>query len=178
METVRAAGIFVVAAAGNDGGSCGSINKPPSIYAASFTVGASDNSDNIAGFSSRGLVTVDGSNRQKPDVVAPGVNVLSSVPNNGYGIQSGTSMAAPHVAGVVALLISANPSLAGDVAALETLLRNTALARTTLDNCNGVPGSQVPNPVYGYGRIDALAAVQAALATSTLFADDFESATQ
>ncbi len=174
VETVRNAGIFVVAAAGNDGGSCASINKPPAIYAASFTVGASDNNSTIASFSSRGLVTVDGSNRQKPDVVAPGLSIYSTVPN-GYGIQSGTSMAAPHVAGVVALLISADPSLAGDVAALESLLRSSALARTTTENCGGVPGTQIPNPTYGYGRVDALAAVQAALARQVIFSDGFAS---
>lgn len=66
-------------------------------------------------------------------------------------------MAAPHVAGLVALLISANPSLAGDVAAIEAILQETAVSRTTSQNCGSDTATSVPNNVYGYGRIDALA---------------------
>jgi subtilisin family serine protease len=102
-------------------------------------------------------VTVDGSNRLKPDVSAPGVNVRSSVPGTGYGFSSGTSMAGPHVAGLVGLLISAVPDLAGEVDLLEAIIADTALGITTAENCGGT-GGQIPNNVYGYGRIDALAA--------------------
>jgi uncharacterized repeat protein (TIGR01451 family) len=72
---------------------------------------------------------------------------------------SGTSMAGPHVAGVVALALSAEPSLKGQVGVVETTLQNTALGLTTTQNC-GIPGSQVPNNTYGYGRVDAFEAVR------------------
>ena len=69
---------------------------------------------------------------------------------------NGTSMAAPHVSGLVALLLSARPYLAGQVEAIETRIEQNALPLTTLENCGGVPGSQIPNNTYGWGRIDAL----------------------
>jgi subtilisin family serine protease len=109
-------------------------------------------------------VTVDGSNRLKPNVSAPGVNVRSSVPGGGYELKSGTSMAGPHVAGLVALMISANPDLAGQVDTIEQIIEQTAVPKTTEQNCGDIPGTQVPNNTYGYGRVDALAAVEAALA--------------
>jgi subtilisin family serine protease len=130
------------------------------MYDASFTVGATDSGDNIAGFSSRGPVTVDGSNRLKPDVSAPGVNIRSSVPGNGYaGGWSGTSMAAPHVVGVVALLISAHPELKGQVDGIERIIEHTAVPRTNSESCGGVAGTEIPNNTYGWGRVDALAAL-------------------
>ncbi len=109
-------------------------------------------------------MTVDGSNRRKPDISAPGVNIRSSVPGGGYaGGWQGTSMAAPHVAGLVGLLVSAQPALAGQVDTLETLIESTALSRTTTQGCGGDGSNDVPNNVYGWGRIDALAAYQATL---------------
>ena len=66
-------------------------------------------------------------------------------------------MAAPHVAGLVALLISANPSLAGDVDSIEAILQETAVPRTTTQGCGSDTPTSVPNNVYGYGRIDAFA---------------------
>lgn len=159
VNNVRAAGIVVVAAAGNAGSiGCHSISDPPALYDASFTVGATDSSDNIAGFSSRGPVTIDGSNRQKPDISAPGVGVRSSIPGGNYDFMSGTSMATPHVAGLVGLLISAQPALRGQVDAIETLIETTAIPRRDL-TCGGDPGG-IPNNTYGWGRIDALAAYQ------------------
>ena len=77
---VFAAGIFVVASAGNDGPRCGSVSDPIAIYDSAFSVGAIDQAGDIADFSSRGPVTVDGSNRVKPDILAPGVDVISSLP--------------------------------------------------------------------------------------------------
>ncbi|MEA3339122.1 MAG: S8 family serine peptidase, partial [Chloroflexota bacterium] len=109
VENVRAAGIVVVASAGNSGSSCGTVYDPPAIYDAAFSVGATDSGDNIASFSSRGPVTRDGSNRPKPDVSAPGVSIRSSRSGGGYTSMQGTSMAGPHVAGTVALLWSAAP---------------------------------------------------------------------
>ena len=160
VENLRAAGIVVVCSAGNSGPGCSSIDAPGAIYDASFTVGATDSSDNIAGFSSRGPVTVDGSNRLKPDVSAPGVNIRSSVPGNGYaGGWSGTSMAGPHVVGVVALLISAHPELKGQVDGIERIIEHTAVPRTNFESCGSVAGTGIPNNTYGWGRVDALAAL-------------------
>jgi serine protease AprX len=168
VESVRAAGIEVVASAGNDGPSCSTVDQPPAIYAAAFSVGATDESDVIAGFSSRGPVTVDGSNRMRPDISAPGVDVRSSVPVDGYEDLDGTSMAGPHVVGVSALLMSAIPGLVSNPDGVEALLTATAVPRTTvpLQTCGGVPGSQVPNNTYGWGRVDALRAITADIALS------------
>lgn len=158
VNNVRAAGIVVAAAASNSGPSCSTITEPPALYGASFTVGATDSGDSIASFSSRGPVLVDGSNRLKPDISAPGVSVRSSVPS-GYGSMSGTSMATPHVAGLVGLLISAQPALRGQVDEIETLIERTAVQRTTNQGCGGDSITDIPNNTYGWGRIDALAAI-------------------
>jgi uncharacterized repeat protein (TIGR01451 family) len=107
--------------------------------------------------------------KAKPDVVAPGLGVRSATfdSTTSYGSKSGTSMAAPHVAGVVALLWSAAPWLRGDVPATEALLRATARPLISPQVCGGVAGSQVPNNVYGHGMIDAQAAVSMALGMNT-----------
>lgn len=159
VENARAAGIVVVVSAGNDGSSCETVNTPAAIYDASFSVGATDSSDNIASFSSRGPVSADGSGRMKPDVSAPGVSIRSSLPGTGYGSMSGTSMAGPHVTGHVALLLSAIPAWKGQVEAVESRITGSAVPRTSAQTCGGVPGSQVPNNTYGWGRIDVLASV-------------------
>jgi len=164
INNLRASGTVVVASAGNDGSGCSSIYAPASMYEGSFSVGATASNDTIAGFSSRGPVISDHSNRLKPNVAAPGVGVLSSTPNGTYNFSSGTSMAGPHVVGTVALIISANPALAGEVDIIENIIESTAVPKTTDQQCGDVPGSSIPNNTYGFGRIDALAAVEAALA--------------
>lgn len=126
VRALRAAGIFVVASAGNEGPACGTIANPIALYDEVFSVGAVDRNNNIASFSSTGPVTVDGSGRIKPDIVAPGVDVLSAWPQGRYALSSGTSMAGPHVAGVVALIWSANPALIGDIEGTEAILRTSA----------------------------------------------------
>jgi serine protease AprX len=161
VENVRAAGIVVVASAGNTGAACSTVDSPIAMYDAAFSVGASNSSDDIASFSSRGPVTVDGSGRLKPDVTAPGVGVRSSLRGGGYGFKSGTSMAGPHVAGTVALLWSAAPHLVGDVDGTEWIIAHTARPRTTTQGCGGDGSGDVPNNVYGWGIVDALAAVRA-----------------
>lgn len=162
VDNTRAAGIVVVVSAGNSGSSCESITDPPAIYDTAFTVGATSSTDSIASFSSRGPVVAGEFSRVEPDVSAPGVSVRSSVPGNSYGTMSGTSMAGPHVAGQVALLLSAMPSWQGDVDAVEYRIEQTAVPRTSTQTCGDVPGSQVPNNTFGWGRIDALAAVSMA----------------
>ncbi|GAB4498043.1 MAG: hypothetical protein OHK0052_10720 [Anaerolineales bacterium] len=158
VENTRAAGIFVVASAGNSGPGCSSVAEPPAIYTAAFTVGSTTSSDAISSFSSRGPVTIDGSGRMKPDISAPGSSVRSSTPGNAYGVSSGTSMAGPHVAGLTALLISAFPTLRGQHETIAELITQSAVALTSTQTCGGIPGSQIPNNTFGWGRIDALAA--------------------
>jgi len=169
VQNVKASGIVVVASAGNDGPFCNTIFYPPAMYAESFSVGAIDSTFNIASFSSRGNVTIDSSGIMKPNVAAPGVDVLSSIPGDQYAYYSGTSMAGPHTVGTVALMISANPLLAGEVDEIESIIEQTALPKTTGDGCGGDNSTSVPNNTYGYGIINALAAVQMA---STVTASD------
>jgi subtilisin family serine protease len=160
----RAAGIFPVFAAGNAGGGvsqvCGSIDSPGD-YPDVVAVGATDQNDTVAGFS---LLGPSRDGRRKPDFVAPGsyagagLGVLSTFSGDGasYQVLRGTSMAAPHVAGLVALLWSANPALIGDYDATYQLIRESAAPRSDT-RCGDAPGA--PNNVYGYGRVDAYAAV-------------------
>jgi subtilisin family serine protease len=123
----------------------------------------------MASFSSRGPVTRDGSNRLKPDIVAPGVSTRSAVPSNAYGFKSGTSMAGPHVAGVAALLMSVDPTLKRDPARIEALMRATAVNDiTNTQDCGTTPASAIPNNVVGYGRIDALSAARNGLGVLTV----------
>lgn len=169
VDNLRAAGVFVAVSAGNEGPNCYSISDSPAIFAGSFVVGASNSLDSIATFSSRGPVIYSGKSKTylKPDVVAPGVTVRSSMPRGFYASLSGTSMAGPHVAGAVALIISANPRLRGQVAQLEEILKKTAYPLFTRDTCGGFSGDTVPNPTFGNGRINVLAAVQEALLFTT-----------
>lgn len=160
VQNVRAAGIVTVHSAGNEGPACETVQDPAAIYDESFTVAATNNSDDIASFSSRGPVTRDGSDRLKPDISAPGVGIRSTVPGGGYSFSSGTSMAAPHVAGLAALLIADEPRLAGHVDLIEGLIADTAVPLTTSQGCGEDGPNDVPNHVFGWGRIDALAAVQ------------------
>ncbi|MBN1484695.1 MAG: S8 family serine peptidase [Chloroflexia bacterium] len=185
VMALRAAGIMMVVSAGNDGPACSTAVEPPARYDAVFSVAATDDRGNLTGFSSRGPV----GDLLKPDIAAPGSGVRSSVPGGGYGYADGTSMAGPHVVGVVALVWSANPDLVGDIDATEALLCRTAQARP-VDNactvedieeanspeasllgegpicaCGDATGT--PNNLYGCGLIDAGAAVQEALEENT-----------
>ncbi|MEU7843242.1 S8 family serine peptidase [Micromonospora sp. NPDC049114] len=149
----RAAGIFGVFAAGNDGPACGSAGSPGD-NANAYAVGSYDVHDAISDFSGRGGGTDTLS--YKPNVAAPGSNVRSSVPGDSYAAFDGTSMAAPHVSGTVALLWSAAPSLKGDVTATEELLDRTA---RDVD-ATACGGTAADNNVFGEGRLDAYAAVR------------------
>jgi serine protease AprX len=158
VEAQAAAGIMMVVRADSMGPSCSTMEDPPSIYAASYTVGAlNTGTDNVASFSSRGPVTIDGSNRIKPDISAPGTDIRSSYngSDSDYASLSGTSMATPHIAGAMALLWCARPELRHDIAASQTVLNNAAFF-LAYKQC-GTPGP--PNNVVGWGRVDISAAV-------------------
>jgi subtilisin family serine protease len=161
-ENFRHAGIFMAVSAGNDGPLCETVAAPLAIYDSVFSVGAVNILGDVSVFSSRGPVTFDGSGRIKPDIVAPGEGIISSVPNGGYASYDGTSMAGPHVAGAVALLWSAKPELIGDIDSTEQLLRDTA-ARYRGDDNVGCFSKGVPNTAYGYGILDIYAAVKQVL---------------
>ncbi len=166
VEAQAAAGIMMVSAAQNSGPGCSTVQNPPGIYAATYTAGAlTTGTDTIAGFSSRGPVTSDGSNRIKPDISAPGTNTRSCVntSDSSYANFSGTSMATPHIAGAMALLWSAVPSLRHQLSASRDALNNSAV-HIDSTQC-GTAGP--PNNVYGWGRVDILAAVGGGTPTPT-----------
>ncbi|KAB8189811.1 S8 family serine peptidase [Nonomuraea phyllanthi] len=150
------AGAFPAFAIGNDC-SPGQSSSPGNVYEA-VAVGATDADDAVPDFSCGGVVNrsdwIDAppewpDSYVVPDVSAPGVDVLSAWPGGGYQTLSGTSMATPHVAGTVALMLQARSDLTVD-AALE-ILQGTSVS----DDRYGPR----PNPRYGSGRIDAFAAV-------------------
>jgi subtilisin family serine protease len=174
VDNLVAGGIFFAVAAGNGSSVCGGILAPPALYDASFVVGATDSSDALAGFSLRG--PVKGTSLVRPDLSAPGVNIISSWNDGGYQSIGGTSMATPHVAGAVALILSINPALKGHPEEVAAILRATAVTDGVTDpvnqTCGGTPRDQWPNNMIGYGRLDAYAAV---IAADRLFADGFDS---
>jgi subtilisin family serine protease len=161
-DNLRYAGIFVVASTGNDGPNCSTVADPLELYDSVFSVGAIDQSGDLAFFSSRGPVTVDGSDRVKPDIVAPGVNIVSSTPEGTYASFEGTSMAGPHVVGAVALIWSAVPDLIGNIDATEQLIIDTAQPYNGSTATGCFTGDR-PSNAYGYGVVDVYAAVKKAL---------------
>lgn len=157
VDAFSAAGIFFVAAAGNTGPDCATVTDPPANYPATFTVGAVTRTSQVASFSSRGPTPAG---LPKPDLVAPGAAIVSALPGGGYGALSGTSMATPHVAGVVALMWAANPALIGHIEQTRTLLlRTTQPVDTTTSPCGALDTA-------GAGLVDALSAVRAATAAT------------
>jgi len=162
FAALKAAGILAVASAGNSGPACTSVSDPPAILEETFVVGATDSSNLLASFSSRGPVTINGSGRLRPDVAAPGVSVRSSIRGAGYGLMSGTSMAGPHAAGAAALLWSAKPQLRGNVATSRCLISRSARGIVQLSAtqvCGGTGAADRPNNLFGYGLIDAYDAI-------------------
>jgi bacillopeptidase F len=155
IRVLKAADIAVVFSAGNGGPGLFS-SLSPANYQESFSIGATDMNNVIAGFSSRGPSACDGSTY--PGIVAPGVNIKTSdltfggVFPDSYVTVDGTSIAAPHVSGVMALLLSAFPGL--QVSELEAALKTSS---TDL-------GAGGPDSDYGYGLIDAVNAYNYLLA--------------
>lgn len=160
LQAWAASGIFGVWANGNLGPRCRTSGAPGSRKL-NYSVGAYGADNRIASYSSRGPGQ-DG--EPKPSIAAPGSSVRSAIPGDTYGLMSGTSMAAPHVSGAVALLWSAFPDLARDVEGTRALLDLSA-ANTADGQCGGTSDD---NNVYGEGRLDAaalLALGQAGLGT-------------
>lgn len=172
-DNAIAAGVVVVYAAGNESGG----NEPDNVRTPGdvpdvITVGATDCSDNLAGFSSLGPVTWEDVSPWfdfpfppgliKPTIAAPGVSTLSTSSNcSGYTTLSGTSMATPHIAGCIALMLDANPEL--DHFEVRQILQDTALDLGTAGNDNQ----------FGWGRVDAFAAVEEALSLVSTIDFDF-----
>ncbi len=150
-----AQGVFVVAAAGNDGGPAddGDVQSPSSI-ALAISVGAVDESRLIAPFSSVGNNALRFNPNKKPEVVAPGERVVSDARGGGYQLVSGTSPAAALVSGLLALVLEGKPSYAktGRPTAISNL--KLVLMRTSAP----APGQRTPHDDhYGYGVVAALA---------------------
>lgn len=158
VEAWRSAGIVPIFSVGNtdlfqdpDPGTA----SAPGNYEEVIAVGAVDDEDQLADFSLRGP-SEDGV--IKPDIAAPGVSIRSSIPGESfdefdYDVSNGTSMAAPHVAGVVSLMKDVDPELT--VEAIESILKLTADSKTDDEY------EEVPNNGYGYGVLSANAAVEA-----------------
>ena len=145
LQSLRAADILPVFAAGN-GGPYANSSYSPANNPSAFAVGAVDNNSQIFGYSSRGPTTCGSSTGPYPELVAPGVNVRTSGLFGTYYSDSGTSFASPHVAGALALLLSAYPYLhASDQ---EQALKNSAFDL----------GASGPDDVYGYGFLNILSA--------------------
>ncbi len=156
-DNMVAAGTFPAFSIGNSGqGSSGGPGNVPSA----FGVGATNSSDEVASFSSGQNVYWNTppyvGYYLKPDISAPGVSVKSSVPGGGYDTYNGTSMAAPHIAGAVALLLQAEPN--ATVSQLKQAIIDTSIDYGTVGQ----------DDRYGWGRVDALAAVTLLAISGTL----------
>ncbi len=156
IDNCEAAGVVLTWSAGNEGPDPGTLRSPgdraDSPYNA-FSVGSTQNYApyEISDFSSRGPSACGGPYAMKPEISAPGSHIYSAQPGGGYQYLDGTSMAGPHVAGVVALMCAANPNI--DVETVKQVLMDTAIDLGTAGEDN----------TYGHGFIDAYSAVLAVL---------------
>ena len=131
VDAAYTSGVLLVAAAGND---YGGVVSYPAAYSSVIAVSATDSNNNLASFSNLG---------PEVELAAPGVSILSTWKDGGYNTISGTSMATPHVSGVAALAMEANPLLSN--VEIRALLQNTAddLGAVGRDN------------LFGFGLVDA-----------------------
>ncbi|RQM30112.1 hypothetical protein B5M09_012545, partial [Aphanomyces astaci] len=158
VDAWRAADIIPVFCNGNTGSKC-STTWTPAGYKNVIGVGNLGFDDKLSTKSSRGPMA-DG--RIKPDVSAPGTEILSAsnTGNSEYKIKSGTSMATPHVVGAIALYLSANKGAKYDeVYKAFTTTADTATLTPNNENCGGVSDSKYPNNNYGFGRINVASAI-------------------
>ena len=153
IAALHAANIKVVFSAGNSGPFTGTVGYPAG-YPDMLSVGASDEIDTVAWFSSRGPSAQ--TEQPKPWLVAPGTQILSALPGGEYGLQNGTSMASPHVVGTIALMLEANPGLTRSE--VNQILAETAVPLSTT----------LPNDDSGWGRLNAYAAVATQTSTGVL----------
>jgi len=163
IDNCEAVGVVTTWSAGNEGPGSQTMGSPAdraTTLTNAFSVGAIDATNYtypwpIASFSSRGPTgcNVPTDHKIKPEVCAPGVTVYSSVPGGGYAQNNwnGTSMAGPHVAGVVALMREANPDL--DVDTIKEIIMQTAMDHGTSGEDN----------TFGWGVVDAYEAVLAVM---------------
>jgi subtilisin family serine protease len=161
INTWHAADIWPVFAAGNSGSSCSTIGSPADSVSGTISVGATAESEGLASFSSKGPVRQTEIN---PHVSAPGQNVRSAgiTSDTAFATMSGTSMACPHAAGVLALMQAHNPALT--YATAKTALQNSSNKQAPVGSgqtCGGIADNVWPNNSFGHGRIDAVAALAA-----------------
>jgi len=157
IAAFHTAGIIPVFSQGNSGPSCNTANSPGDRIV--IGVGSTTIDDAHSSFSSVGP-TVDG--RMKPDISAPGSNILSAynTDDTAYRALSGTSMACPHAAGTVSFLVAVKPDITyGDVMQLIREGTDTALNHTGR-TCEGIPDHQYPNHHFGHGRTNAFKSVR------------------
>jgi subtilisin family serine protease len=140
INAAGAAGQLFVAAAGNASSNMDLFPSYPAGYDSPYiiSVGATDDRDRLASFSNYGVEGVD--------LAAPGVNVLSTLPGANYGVLSGTSMATPHVSGVVALAAGRFPGR-----------DNLALKQIVLSSCDSIP--TLVGLIHGARRLNAYRAI-------------------
>lgn len=141
LKSLRAAGILPVFAAGN-GGPSSNTSYSPGNNPSAIAIGATDNTGGIYAYSSRGPTDCGGSARVFPDLTAPGVGIVTADLGSTYTTATGTSLAAPHVSGGLALLLSAFPGLSADYQATALMLTGFDLGAAGEDND------------FGYGRLD------------------------
>jgi subtilisin family serine protease len=146
IKAWREADIVPVFASGNSGPNTRAV---PGGYPEAFAVGATDSNDEIAYFSTGGPIDFDGETFLKPDVSAPGVNIVSVKATGGYTSMNGTSMACPHVAGAMALVVEANPN--ASVSELEEAFKTGSVDL----------GDAGRDARFGEGRIDVMATLEA-----------------